>query len=228
MAATHTDSIYENELARLRESLLVMGAKAEEILGRAMQALTARDPALARAAMALDEQIDQLEVRIDESALMILARRQPVASDLRLIATVLKMVTDLERVGDLGVNICERAVELLAEPTLPEQSEIVSLSADVSRMLHDALDAFARADAELARDVLGRDHLVDASFARIFEVLVQRMMRGSENIARATRLQSLARYLERIADHATNVAEMVVFMVKGKDVRHTALAKPTK
>ncbi len=219
--ALHTDSLYESELAKLRESVLLMGAKAEEILERALRALAARDVSVAKEAIPLDVQVDRLEVKIDDLALMILARRQPVASDLRFIASVLKMVTDLERVGDLGVNICERVIELATEPMLPEQAAVTQMGVEVARMLHEALDAFVRADDSLARELLERDRRIDESFASIFAVLVRCMMKSPENIERATRLQSLARYLERIADHATNVAEMVVFMVKGKDVRHS-------
>jgi phosphate transport system protein len=217
----HTHRLYESELAKLRESVLLMGAKTEEILGRGMQALADRDVPEAERLIGLDQQIDELEVQIDDLALMILARRQPVASDLRLIAAVLKIVTDLERVGDLGVNICERVIELAKMPTLPGQADVCELGRLVGQMLHDALDAFVRADPVLARDVLERDREIDSRFARIFEAFVARMMEDPQNVDRATRLQSLARYLERIADHATNVAEMVVFMVKGKDVRHS-------
>lgn len=220
MPMLHTDSLYESELRKLRESVLLMGAKCQEVVARALGALESREVEVARSLIPLDTHIDQLEVRIDDLALMILARRQPVAKDLRFIASVLKMVTDLERIGDLGVNICERVVELCAEPTLPEQQAVTSLGVDVTRMLQDALNAFANGDAALARDVLARDESVDQSFARIFHAMVGCMMQSPGNIERATRLQSLARYLERIADHATNVAEMVVFMVKGQDVRH--------
>lgn len=219
--AQHTDTLYESELAKLRESVVLMGVKVEEIVGRALAALQARDAPAAKRLIALDEQVDRLEVKIDDLALMVLARRQPVASDLRFIASVLKIVTDLERVGDLGVNICERAIELIAEQTLPEQTEVMTLGAEVIRLLHGALDAFVRADARLARELLDRDEDIDASFARIFQTLVLCMIDNPQTVERATRLQSLARYLERIADHATNVAEMVVFMVKGKDVRHS-------
>lgn len=219
--AQHTDTLYESELGRLRESVVLMGVKVEEIVGRALAALQARDAATAHRLIALDEQVDKLEVKIDDLALMVLARRQPVASDLRFIASVLKIVTDLERVGDLGVNICERAIELIAEQTLPEQAEVMTLGAEVIRLLHGALDAFVRADARLARELLDRDQDIDARFARIFQTLVSCMIHDPQTVERATRLQSLARYLERIADHATNVAEMVVFMVKGKDVRHS-------
>jgi phosphate transport system protein len=222
----HTDSLFESELVKLRQSVLLMGAKSEELIGMGLRAFATRDDHLARAAIPLDRDIDQLEIAIDDLALAIIARRQPVAGDLRFVAAVLKIVTDLERVGDLAVNVCERVVELAREPERtpgPEQvrSDLLALGDVVVAMLHEALDAFVRGDVELARDVLSRDPAVDRRFSAIFEALVVRMTADPTDVARATRLQSLARYLERIADHATNVAEMVVFMVKGKDVRHT-------
>ncbi len=220
MPAPHTVRLFESELAHLRESVLLMGAKAEEVVERALRALASRDVALARRAIELDADVDRLEIEIDELALAILARRQPVASDLRFVATVLKMVTDLERVGDLGVNIAERAAELSGHAPLEDQLEILELGDAVKAMLHEALDAFVQADEARARAVLARDGVVDATFSRIFEQLVACMVARPDTVDRATLLQSLARYLERIADHATNVAEMVVFMVRGKDVRH--------
>lgn len=222
MPLLHTDSLYENELSRLRESVLLMGAKAEELVSRAMRAFAEHDAGAAKRLVALDEAIDALEVAIDDLALLVLARRQPVASDLRFIAAVLKMVTDLERVGDLGVNICERVAELGASPSFPDtHAELEQMGRDSVAMLHDALDAFVRGDERLAREVLVRDARIDEQYARIFQSLVARMTETAGTVDRATRLQSLARYLERIADHATNIAEMVVFMVKGKDVRHS-------
>jgi phosphate transport system protein len=231
MPAAHTDTLFERELAKLRQSVLLMGAKAEDLVGRALRAFATRDDHLARAAIPLDRPIDQLELAIDEQALAILARRQPVAGDLRFIAAVLKIVTDLERVGDLAVNMCERVVELASDPPPspgpdPVHRDLLALGDAVVAMLHDALDAFVRGDVDLARDVLARDPAIDRRFSAIFESLVTRMMADPGDVARATRLQSLARYLERIADHATNVAEMVVFMVKGKDVRHALAGGP--
>jgi len=221
MATRHTDSFYENELERLRDRVLFMGAKAEEIARRSLAALAARDAELARRAISLDPEVDRLEVEIDELALAVLARRQPVASDLRFVASVLKMVTDLERIGDLGVNIGERAAELALHPQLPEQADVVELGEAVMLMLHEALDAFVHADEARARAVLEKDEAIDETFSRIFQNLVRTMIARPDSVDRATRLQSLARYLERIADHATNVAERVVFMVRGKDVRHS-------
>ncbi|MBI4511123.1 MAG: phosphate signaling complex protein PhoU [Deltaproteobacteria bacterium] len=218
----HTDLEYENELRTLREQVLLMGAKVEEMLRSAIRALVDRDMELAQRMIAMDHQVNRLEVETDELCLRILARRQPVASDLRFITIALKLVTDLERIGDLVVNICERVIELnQEEPLKPYRS--IQLMADAAEgMLRDALDAFVKGDAERAQEVLRRDAVVDDYYHQLFRELLTYMMENPRNIYRATRLQSVAKYLERIGDHATNLAEMVVFMVKGKDIRHMA------
>jgi phosphate transport system protein len=222
----HTDREYENELRRLRDRVLMMGARVEEMLEHAMKAFVERDVELGNCTMNTDRQIDQLELEIDELSLRMLARRQPVASDLRFITTTLKLVTDLERIGDLGVNICERVVELGSDPPLSATASVTKMADVVREMLHDALDAFVAGDAEKAQQVIERDRTVDTYYAQLFPELVGVMMADPQSVYRATRLQSIAKYLERIADHSTNLAEMVVFMVKGKDVRHSfALAK---
>ncbi len=220
MERRHTDREYENELRSLREQVLMMGARVEELLRHAMTAFGERDTRLAEETMAIDAQVDQLELDIDEACLQILARRQPVASDLRFITTALKVVTDLERIGDLGVNICERVIELGDADPLAGTTAIERMAEITHKMLRDALDAFVAGDAQRARQVIETDRRVDAYYAQLFPELVKRMMADPTCVYRATRLQSIGKYLERIADHATNLAEMVVFMVKGKDVRH--------
>ncbi|MBX3130504.1 MAG: phosphate signaling complex protein PhoU [Polyangiaceae bacterium] len=220
MDLRHTDREYEAELRKLRESILLMGAKVEELVGTALKAFTTRDGPLARRTMGLDRDVDQLELDIDELCLRILARRQPVASDLRFITTTMKLVTDLERIGDLGVNVCERVTELVEEPPLTAVGTIEKMGEVASQMLHDALDAFVDSDAEKAEEVIERDSIVDATYAQLFPELVNVMMDDPQCVHRATRLQSIGKYIERIADHSTNVAEMVVFMVRGQDVRH--------
>jgi phosphate transport system protein len=192
------------------------------MIADAMRSFSERDEALARRTIATDTQIDRMEMEIDELCIRILARRQPVASDLRFVTTALKHVTDLERIGDLGVNICERAIELAGAPALTEVSAVERIGVVAQEMLHDALDAFVASDAIKAERVMDRDRLVDAYYAQLFPELVNAMMTDPSLVERATRLQSIGKYLERIADHATNLAEMVVFMVKGKDVRHHA------
>ena len=216
----HTDLAYEGELRRIREMLLMMGAKVEEMLGQAMKALVERDSELAENTLYIDRQINRLEIEVDDLCLRVLARRQPVASDLRFITMALKVVTDLERMGDLGVNICERVMELNEEPPLKPYVEVVDMAEAAREMLREALDAFVAGDADRAAAIIERDSKVDAYYAAIFRELLTYMMENPRNIFRATREQSIAKYIERIADHATNLAEMVVFMVRGKDIRH--------
>lgn len=216
----HTDQAYEGELRRIREMLLMMGAKVEEMLGQAMKALVERDSELAEKTLYIDRQINRLELEVDDLCLKVLARRQPVASDLRFITMALKVVTDLERMGDLGVNICERVMELNEEPPLKPYVEVVDMAEAAREMLREALDAFVAGDADRAAAIVERDSKVDAYYAAIFRELLTYMMENPRNIYRATREQSIAKYIERIADHATNLAEMVVFMVRGKDIRH--------
>ncbi|GAC1552373.1 MAG: phosphate signaling complex protein PhoU [Polyangiales bacterium] len=216
----HTDQAYEGELRRIREMLLTMGAKVEEMLVQAMKALVDRDTELAEKTLYIDRQINRLEIEVDDLCLKVLARRQPVASDLRFITMALKVVTDLERMGDLGVNICERVMELNQEPALKPYVELVDMAHAAQEMLREALDAFVAGDADRATAIIELDSKVDAYYAAIFRELLTYMMENPRNIYRATREQSIAKYIERIADHATNLAEMVVFMVRGHDIRH--------
>ncbi len=216
----HTDREYEHELTALRERVLFMGASVEELLTSAMRAFTERDTARAERICESDEQIDRLELEVDGACLHVLARRQPVASDLRFVTTTLKVVTDLERIGDLATNICERVIELGSNAP-PAGAETIAQMADIARsMLREALDSFVAGDARRAQQVLERDLEVDQLYAALFPVLIKRMTSQPEVCDNAMRVLSIAKHLERIADHATNVAEMVVFMVEGEDVRH--------
>lgn len=226
MGRVHIDRDYESELSQLRESLLVMGAQVEKMLRGSLRALVERDSVIAEATMALDREINRLEIEIDSLCLRILARRQPVASDLRFITMVLKVVTDLERMGDMTVNICERVIELNEEDPLKPYVDLVAMAQAAEGMLRDALDAFVDGDTDRAHSVIDNDAVVDAYYKSIFRDLLTYMMENPRNIYRATRVQSIAKYIERIADHATNVAEMVVFMVRGKDIRHAQKTGP--
>lgn len=217
---SHPDRDYDGELRKIREQLLLMGAKVEEMLSSSMRALTTRDSELARRTMQIDAQINRLEVETDDLCLRVLARRHPVASDLRFVTMSLKVVTDLERIGDLGVNICERVLELNDEAPLSPYVELVAMSDLAQGMLREGLDAFVAGDVARAQAIVERDANVDAHYGNIFRALLTYMMEDPRNIFRATRIQSIAKYLERAADHATNLAEMVVFMVRGKDIRH--------
>jgi phosphate transport system protein len=222
MSATreHTDREYEGELAEVRARLVRMGTVVEEMIEAAMRALSDRDTALARKTFDRDDEVNRLEVQIDELCLRILARRQPVASDLRFLASALKLVTDIERIGDLVANVCDRVVELDAEPPMRPYGSLQLMASATSAMVHDALAAFVAKDARRAKELLERDRVVDDYYRQLFGELLAEMMADGKNVYRATRLQSIAKYLERIADHATNIAERVVFLVEGKDIRH--------
>ena len=220
----HTDREYENELAQVRDRVLLMGARVEEMMTASRRCFIDRNDELARATIRNDHQIDTLEIEIDELCLQVLARRQPVASDLRFITATLKLVTDLERIGDLCVNMCERVVELCEDPTYPTQGPIPRIGEAAQAMLHDALDAFVAGDATKAEQVVDRDNVVDAYYAQLFPELVAHMMSDPTVVFRSTRMLSIGKYIERIADHATNIGELVVFMVRGLDVRHTGPA----
>jgi phosphate transport system protein len=216
----HTSSAYEAELATLREKLVLMGGLAEEILTKGVQAYVERDTELARTTIRIDRRINRTEVELDELCMRILAMRQPVASDLRFITIALKVVTDIERIGDLGVNICERVAELNDEPPLPPIDGVNELSDEVVETLHEAVDVLVTRDAERAVSLLNRDATVDQRYAALFGELLELMANDPSTVYRATRIQSIAKYLERIADHAMNIAEDVVFLVRGKDIRH--------
>lgn len=221
----HTSRQYERELQDLGDRILFLGGTVEEMISRAMQALVERDSDLARRVIDTDRTVDSGELEIDHMSLNLLALRQPAASDLRFITTALKIVTDLERIGDLAVNIAERALELNQEPPLKPYIDIPHMSRSVSDMVHRALDAFVHRDATQARAVLQADDAVDKLNVQLFRELLTYMIEEPKNITRALRITFIAKYLERIGDHATNIAQMVIFMTEGRDVRHPRLAR---
>jgi phosphate transport system protein len=217
----HTSREFDRELRTLRDKLLAMGGRAEEQIGRAVQALVKRDEALANAVIADDQAIDEAEIGIDELAFLILARRQPVASDLRFVMLALKVVTDLERIGDLAVNIAKRVRDLARFAPSQLQDRIELLAQRVLSALQMALDAFVHADAERAEKVIDGDRDIDAlNMHVIADVISGGDDKDVNAVARALALSSVSRYLERIGDHATNIAEMVIYFVRGRDVRH--------
>jgi phosphate transport system protein len=220
MTFKHTAQEYDGELRKIREQLLLMGAKVEEMIAGGIKSLLERDSELAHRMIELDNEVNKLEVDIDELCLRVLARRQPVASDLRAITTAIKMVTDLERIGDLAVNICERAIELNMVPPLKPYVDLPHMAEIAQEMVRSALDAFVNRDAEQAEQVIEKDQPLDFYYGQIFREVLTYMLEDARNIYRATKVQSIAKYLERIGDHATNLAEMVVFMVKATDIRH--------
>lgn len=214
------DTKFQEELDSLKRQLLEMGAKVERNIGDAIQALIRRDGALAEEVRLRDPEIDLTEIQIDQHCLNILALHQPVARDLRFIATALKIVKDLERIGDMSKDICNRALAVLEEEPIRSLVEFPHLALCAQKMLKKALDAFVRQDVALAHEVLRDDDEVDELHDRVFSDLIVAMIRDSSKIARATHLIYVTKYLERIGDHSCNMAEMVIFMVKGEDIRH--------
>ena len=220
----HTDRGYEQQLSQLRSSVLEMGGLVEDQIAHAVRALTTRDPVLAHTTIDRDHMVNRYDVEIDDLCLKLLALHQPAARDLRLITTALKITTDLERIGDLAAHIAERALELDAEaPVEPTAESMIDLPlmANLARtMLHRALDAFVRNDAELALDVCRSDDAIDKLHGQLFRALLAFMAKDPATIARMMRLLFVSKNLERVGDHATNIAEMVIFLVKGQSIRH--------
>ena len=216
----HTDTHFEEELRDLKAEILKMGAIVEEMIARSTQALVARDSHMAEEVMSQDPEVNQLEMGIDERCLQLLALRQPAASDLRFIILGLKISKDLERMGDLSVDICQQVTQLNLEPQLKPYQDLPRLAATAQRMVKQARDSFVKRDAELANQVCEMDDEADDLKDQIFQDVVTIMQKETEAAARGVRLILVARHLERIADHATNIAEEVIFMVNGKDIRH--------
>lgn len=216
----HTSKAFEAELNNLKDAILRMGGCVEESIGEAMRALVERDADLAEKIIRQDHRVNKFEVDIDETCVGILALRQPAAEDLRLIITGLKISTDLERIGDLAVNMCERILNLVAEPQLKPLIDLPRMAELARGMLGDSLDAYVRGDPEKAQEVCARDDKVDNLHKQVFRELITYMMEDPHSISRAMALIMISKYLERIADHATNIAEMVIYLVKGKDIRH--------
>ena len=216
----HTDRTYELQLEKLRASVLEMGGLVEDQIAQAMRALTTRDQQLARATIERDHMVNRLDVEIDDLALKLLALHQPAARDLRLITTALKVTTDLERIGDLAEHIAERAVELVVELPIKPSIDLPRMAELARDMLRRSLDAFVREDEKLALSVCNADDTIDQLHEQLFRELVAFMADDPRTVSRAMRLLFVSKYLERVGDHATNIAEMVIFMVKGRSIRH--------
>jgi phosphate transport system protein len=212
----------EQDIEALKERVLKMGGYVEDAIRNSVKALVERDRNLSIGVIDGDAVVNNFDVEIEEECIRFLAIWQPTGSNLRFITTAIKIITDLERMGDLAVDICERAMELLDEPPLKPYIDIPRMAEAAQKMLKDSLDAFVSRDAELAMKVCASDDFVDNLNQQIFNELLVYMLKDPKNISRAVRLSYITKYLERIADHATNIAEMVVYMVKGKVIRHTA------
>jgi len=212
---------FDDELKDLKAKLLRMGGMVEDQIQGALRALVERDSRLARKIIENDHQVNALDVEVDEDCLRLLALQQPTARDLRLITTAMKISTELERMSDLAENVCERAIELNEEPQLKPYIDIPRMANWALQMVREALDAFVMSDAVLARKVTADDDFIDDLTQQLFRELLSFMIENPQTITRAIRITFIAKYLERIADHATNVAELVVYMVEGKIIRHT-------
>ena len=221
MQREHISAVFDAELNDLKQSILVMGGKVELMIANSVKSLVERDTQLAERTIAMDHEVNTAEVSIDERCKELLALRQPAARDLRFITIALKIVTDLERMGDQCANIAKRARELNEEPPLKPYIDIPRMAHWSEVMVKEALDAFVRGDAELAVKVCKDDSFVDDLNIQIQRELLTFMIEDPSTISRAMKLNYISKSLERIADHATNIAEMVIFMVKGKDIRHT-------
>ena len=221
MPTEHTDKKYDEELKKLRDEILYMGGLVEDQIQKAVKSLVDRDSELAQVIIERDHQVNRLDVEIDEVCIRLLALHQPAGRDLRFVTTGLKITTDLERIGDMAVNMCERALELNQEPQLKPYIDIPRMASIAQRMIRESLDAFVREDTDLALKVCKDDDEVDQLNAQIFRETITFMIEDTQTISRAIKISSVSKYLERIADHATNIAEMVIYMVKGKVVRHT-------
>ncbi len=211
---------FDEELKHLNEKLLEMVRLVEEAISRAVRALVKRDGKLAEQVIRADDTINFLEIEIEELCLKLLALQQPLAIDLRFIASALKINNDLERIGDQAVNIAERTLDLLKQPLLKPLIDIPRMATLAQRMIKDSLDAFVNRDTKLARDVCERDDEIDDLNDQIFRELLTYMMQNPKTISRAVDLILVGRHLERIADLATNICEDVIYLVNGKMIKH--------
>jgi len=216
--------IFDDELKALREKVLKLGSMIEDAVRDSVRALVDRDSELAKEVVKRDHLINALDVGIDEECVRLIALRQPMARDLRLITTTMKITTDLERMGDLAVNIAERAIELNEEPQLKPFVHIPKMAEITQSMVRDTLDAFVTGCSRLPYEVIRRDDEVDDLTVKNFEELLGLMIQDPKIIPLAVKRTYIAKYLERIADHATNIAEMTIYMCKGKMIRHTEIS----
>lgn len=211
---------FDQELAQLKDTLLRMAAMAEQSVALALKALVARDDALARRVDADDANLDKMEMEIDEMCASLIALRQPKATDLRFILMVMKIGGELERIGDQAVSIAHRALSLNQEPVLKPLVDVPRMADHAQGMIRDALNAFVYAKPDLAREVIQRDEQVDALNEQLHRELTSFMVEDPQTISRALHLMTVARKLERVADHATNIAEEIVYLYEARDIRH--------
>jgi phosphate transport system protein len=214
---------FDRDIEEIKELLLRMGGMVEQQMGDSVRALLERDTDLASHVIERDRDIDQMELIIDQKTIELMAVMQPAASDLRFVATIMKITPELERIADLAQDVCERAIELNREPQLKTISQLPLLAENAQRMVREALDSFVRGDVELARTVIRHDDVVDQLTEDSFRSLLTYMLENPRNISSAIRLTFIGKYFERMADGATNICEMVVYLVEGKMIKHSSM-----
>lgn len=217
---------FDDDIEAIKDMLLRMGALIEDAISQSIRALLDRDTKMAEEVIARDDEIDQMELAIDKRTIELIAKMQPAASDLRFVATIMKITPELERIADLAQDVCERVIELNREPQFKPVTQLPQLAENAQKMVREALDAFVRGDAMLARQVIRHDDVVDQLTEDSFRALLTYMMENPRNISPAIRLTFIGKYFERMADNATNICEMVVYLVEGKMIKHTAPDSP--
>jgi phosphate transport system protein len=213
---------FDRDIEEIKDLLLRMGAMVEDAIQQSIRALLERDTVMAEEVISRDDEIDRMEVTIDQLTIELIAKMQPTASDLRFVATLMKITPELERIADLAQDVCERVIELNREPQLKPVVQLPQLAENAQRMVRDALDSLVRGDAELARKVIRHDDVVDQLTEDSFRALLTYMLENPRNISPAIRLTFIGKYFERMADGATNICEMVVYLVEGKIIKHSA------
>ena len=212
---------FDRDIEEIKDLLLRMGAMVEDAMQQSIRALLEHDLAIAEQVIANDDRIDEMEVQIDQRVIELIAKMQPAATDLRFVATVMKITPELERIADLAQDVCERVIELTREPMMKPLVHLPRLAEDAQRMVRQSLDAFVRGDAVLARAVIKEDDVVDQLTVESFRTLLTYMLENPRNISPAIRLTFIGKYFERMADGATNICEMVVYLVEGRMIKHT-------
>jgi phosphate transport system protein len=213
---------FDKDIEEIKDLLLRMGAMVEDSIAQSIRALLERDTLMAEEVIERDDEIDRMEVEIDQRTIELIAKMQPTATDLRFVATAMKITPELERIADLAQDVCERVIELNREPQLKPVVQLPQLAEIAQKMVRESLDSFVRGDADLARNVIRQDDIADALTEDSFRALLTYMLENPRNISPAIRLTFIGKYFERMADGATNICEMVVYLVEGKMIKHAA------
>ena len=211
---------FDKDIDEIKDLLLRMGAMVEDSIAQSIASLLQRDTIIAEEVIRNDDLIDRMEVEIDQRTIELIAKMQPTATDLRFVATIMKITPELERIADLAQDVCERVIELNREPQFKPVVQLPQLAEIAQKMVRESLDSFVRGDADLARNVIRQDDVADALTEDSFRALLTYMLENPRNISPAIRLTFIGKYFERMADGATNICEMVVYLVEGKMIKH--------